>query len=178
MRAAAPRNAKIEPANTDPVTTTMAILTDTDTDRQSRPTPGEAGGHGSEDNDNSRLRVLIVEDDFLVAMTIEQAVRNAGMDVVGIAPTRARALAMGTELKPDFATMDINLRGDQAGTDIAREFRSRLGIRSLFITAYAGDREKTRAAEPADPLGWIDKPFTTDALVARLRRVERQLGEG
>ena len=133
---------------------------------------GEASAH------HDRLRVLIVEDDYLVAMTIEQAIRLAGMDVVGIAPTRARALRMGEDLTPDFATMDINLRGDQAGTDIAREFHDRLGIRSLFISAHAGDREKMRAAEPAEPLGWVAKPFTTDHLVVRLRRAAQSLHHG
>jgi len=148
----------------------MAMLTLTERDRTATGPSADAAGATPVRRDSAPLRVLVVEDDFLVAMTIEQAVRNAGMEVVGIAPTRARALEMGAALKPDFATMDINLRGDQAGTDIARQFHDQLGVRSLFITAYAGDAEKNREAAPAQPLGWVDKPFTTDTLVARLRR--------
>lgn len=155
----------------------MAMLSLTENDRTANRPSIESDEVPSDRQAPSRLRVLIVEDDFLVAMTIEQAVRSAGMEVVGIAPTRARALEMAAELKPDFATMDINLRGDQAGTDIACEFHDRFGVRSLFITAYAGDPEKNREAAPADPLGWVDKPFTNDGLVSRLRQVAWQFGE-
>lgn len=147
----------------------MAMLLNDNLNYNLRSASKSAASMTSEDS-SGRLRVLIVEDDYLVAMTIEQAIRLAGMDAVGIAPTRDRALRMGEELAPDFATMDINLRGDQAGTDIAREFHDRLGIRSLFISAHAHDPKKLRAAEPAHPLDWVDKPFTTDYLVTRLRR--------
>ena len=92
----------------------MALLSQPVEDWRERPDPSDGRASRRQGDSPDPLRVMIVEDDFLVAMTIEQAIRGAGMEVVGIAPTRKKALALCQAERPDFATMDINLRGDQA----------------------------------------------------------------
>tara|TARA_R110002073_G_scaffold68208_1_gene169458 strand:- start:1820 stop:2302 length:483 start_codon:yes stop_codon:yes gene_type:complete len=153
----------------------MALLSQPVEDWRERPDPSDGRASRRQGDSPDPLRVMIVEDDFLVAMTIEQAIRGAGMEVVGIAPTRKKALALCQAERPDFATMDINLRGDQVGIQVALEIAERFDVRSLFISAYTGDKARMAAADPANPFGWVDKPFTTHHLMSRLTRVADSL---
>src|SRR3981081_4359759 len=66
-------------------------------------------------------RVLVVEDDFLIAMQTEAALRDAGFHVVGPAATAEDAVALATEERPYLAVMDIRLASKRDGIDAARE---------------------------------------------------------
>lgn len=116
------------------------------------------------------LRVLVVEDEYLVAMDLELSLVAAGYVVVGIAASGAEALAMAARAAPDVATMDINLQGAMDGIDTAAQLRERFGIRSLFITAYSDAAIRSRGAA-VDPLGWETKPFEPE-------RIARLLAQG
>ena len=103
-------------------------------------------------------RILIVEDEMFVALDIEAAVNKAGHRVVGFAGTAERAVTLADEMRPDLVLMDIRLPGDRDGVDAAIEIRQRFDIPSLLISGYA-DAETRARAEPAQPLGFIGKPF-------------------
>jgi DNA-binding NarL/FixJ family response regulator len=107
----------------------------------------------------------VVEDDFLIAMQTEAALRDAGFDVVGPAATAEEAVALATEERPFLAVMDIRLASKRDGIDAARELFQELDIRCIFATAHddAGTRKR---AEPYAPLGWLAKPYTMASLVA------------
>ncbi|MCW3796688.1 response regulator [Sphingomonas sp. BN140010] len=79
-------------------------------------------------------RILIVEDEALVAMNIEEALADAGATVLGIASTVRDALSMVAELAPDAVTLDGNLDGELSGP-VAR-YLQELGIRHLVVTGY------------------------------------------
>jgi two-component system, response regulator PdtaR len=115
------------------------------------------------------FRILIVEDDFLIAMVAEDALRGAGYDVVGTAASYEEALKLAEARKPNLVLMDILLATKRDGVDAAIEIRRRFGVRSLFTSANQDAQNMARAA-PAEPVGWLPKPYAVDRLLATLER--------
>lgn len=116
-------------------------------------------------------RILVVEDEFLIAMTIEDALQAAGFAVVGIAATFEQAVALADRERPDLAIMDVRLASARDGIEAAIEIRRRFGVASLFASANVDPHNQARA-EQAQPAGWLSKPYTPEKLT---RAVERAL---
>ena len=81
------------------------------------------------------LRILIVEDEFFIALDVEEQAKALGHIVVGTAITADEAIAMAEKEKPDVVLMDIRLIGEKDGIAAAREIQSQFGIQSIFVTA-------------------------------------------
>ncbi len=122
----------------------------------------------------SRARVLIVEDDFLVAMLVEEAVRSADMEVIGVVGTVPEAIAVAASERPDVITMDIHLQEGGSGIDAAIAIRRQSNIPCIFVTAYT-DGDVIERAAPAQPAGWVAKPFSEAMLVDALKASVRRL---
>ena len=118
--------------------------------------------------------ILLVEDDFLVGMEMEAGLEEAGYEVAGIAATAEEAVALAKARRPVLAVMDIRLASDRDGVDAALEIFRTLGIRSLFASAH-GDAEVRARAEPAQPLGWVAKPYRVETLLAAVAKALREL---
>jgi DNA-binding NarL/FixJ family response regulator len=114
-------------------------------------------------------RLIIVEDDFLVALVMEAALRQAGFNIAGVANSAEEALKLAEEHRPALAVMDIRLTGSRDGIDAALELFATYGIRCLFATAHQDDATRARA-QAANPLGWVAKPYTMASLVAAVQR--------
>jgi CheY-like chemotaxis protein len=112
-------------------------------------------------------RVLIVEDNWLVAVEAEASLLEAGYVVLGIAVSAEEAVALCEAERPDFVLMDIRLRGDSDGVQAAVEIRARFGIPSVFVSAH-DDPETQARAGAAKPLGWIVKPVSGPELIKRV----------
>jgi two-component system, response regulator PdtaR len=110
-------------------------------------------------------RVLIVEDDFLIAMQTEIALTSAGFEVLGPATTAEEAVELAGETQPTLAVMDIRLASTRDGIDAARQLYQDFAIRCIFATAHDDAHTRGRA-EPYAPLGWLPKPYTMASLVA------------
>jgi two-component system, response regulator PdtaR len=110
-------------------------------------------------------RILVVEDDFLIALQTEAALTEAGFHVVGTATTAEEAIAFAREQRPFLAVMDMRLASKRDGIDAARELFGELGIRCIFATAHDDPHTRERA-EPYAPLGWLAKPYTMASLLA------------
>jgi len=123
-------------------------------------------------NLNGRLRVLVVEDEWLVADYIVDVLEEAGHDVVATVATGERALEHLEQAAVDVALLDINLKGGLSGIDVAREARAS-GIPHVFITG-SGDPATRVAAEATGPLGFLQKPFSPERLMAILAGSMRQ----
>ena len=113
--------------------------------------------------------VLIVEDDFLIAMQTESALTDAGITVVGVASTAEEAVLLARQNKPVLAVMDIRLAGQRDGIEAAGDLFRELGVRCIFATAHDDQRTRSRA-EPFAPLGWLAKPYTMASLIALVRQ--------
>jgi YesN/AraC family two-component response regulator len=115
-------------------------------------------------------RILIVEDEILVAREIQSHLQEIGYAAVGFAIDGEMALQRVAETLPDLVLMDINLPGSRDGIAIAAEIRDRFQIPVIYLTAYA-DNETIERAKPTNPFGYIIKPFTKQDL-----RVAIELG--
>lgn len=102
------------------------------------------------------LRILIVEDEFLIALELESLLQEAGHDVVGIAASSEEAVALSRELSPDLAFVDIHLADGLTGIDVARELSDQHHVTVLFMTANA----KRIPEDFAGARGVIAKPYT------------------
>ena len=106
----------------------------------------------------SGARVLIVEDDRIVARDIRMQVGRMGHSVVGTTGSGEEAVALARSIQPDLVLMDIRLEGEMDGIEAARQIRSGDGIPVIFLTAY-GTEDVVRRASETDPFGYLLKPF-------------------
>jgi DNA-binding NarL/FixJ family response regulator len=119
----------------------------------------------------ARAIVLIVEDDFFVGAELEQGLREAGFMLLGIAATSAEALALAESGKPTLAIMDVRLAEEGDGVETAIELFTRFGICSVFASAHGHKELKDRAMK-AEPIAWLQKPYTADAVIAEILRAQ------
>lgn len=103
----------------------------------------------------------------MVAQDIRGRLEALGYEVAGVAYAAGDAVALAGDKRPDLVLMDIRLRGRTDGIEAASEIRGRLGIPSVFLTAYADD-ETLRRAGAAEPLGYLMKPFQDRELRAAI----------
>jgi DNA-binding response OmpR family regulator len=104
------------------------------------------------------LKILIVEDEALVAMLVEDALTLHGHRVVGIADTQAAALALADADRPDIALCDVRLAQGDSGTSVARALAER-GVPCLFLSGNC-----PAAADHPLIIGCVAKPFHTASL--------------
>jgi len=104
-------------------------------------------------------RILIVDDEIMIAKELETLLIRFGYEVAGIATSGLEAIALNVKLKPDLVLMDILLKGDMDGIEAAEEIRQRWPIPIIFLTAYT-DAATLRRAQVTEPFGYVVKPFT------------------
>jgi two-component system, response regulator PdtaR len=121
-------------------------------------------------------RILIVEDDYLVAMEAEAALAEAGFEAAGIANSADEAVKLAKIERPTLVVMDIRLIGKRDGIDAALEILKDTGVRCIFATAHHTLATRTRAA-PADPLGWLPKPYTMEDLIDMIKSAVAELND-
>ena len=122
-------------------------------------------------------RILIAEDNDLVALTLEEQLKSQGYDVIGIARTGVEATDLATRLNPDVVIMDIRMP-EMEGTEAAARINQARPTPILMLTAYT-DRETIRRAESAGALGYLVKPVNEAELspainiaLARFREIQ------
>jgi len=103
-------------------------------------------------------RVLIVEDETIVAMDLAQLLEHLGYRVAGVASTGSEAIDAATTLNPDLILMDIHLKGPMDGIEAARAIGERFSVPIIFLTAH-GDATTVGRAMQASPYGYLVKPF-------------------
>jgi two-component system, response regulator PdtaR len=101
-------------------------------------------------------RILVAEDNDLVAITLEEQLKGLGYDVIGIARTGTEAIDLSARLSPDVIIMDIRMP-EMEGTEAASRINNHRPTPILMLTAYT-DRDTIRKAEAAGALGYLVKP--------------------
>ena len=104
------------------------------------------------------VKILIVEDEALIASYIEEVPGESGFEVAGIAASGPEALSLAAEAAPALALVDIRLTGPIDGIELACMLRQKYGLPSIFLSGLV-DGETARRAETAQPLGFLPKPF-------------------
>ena len=108
--------------------------------------------------EQANSRILIVEDENIVAMDIQKRLERLGYGVAVIASSGEEAVEAVGWLAPDLVLMDIKLRGDMDGTQAAEQIRDRFNIPVIYLTAYTDDAT-LNLAKITEPYGYIVKPF-------------------
>ncbi len=102
-------------------------------------------------------RILIVEDEGIIAEDVRWRLRNLGYTVPAVVASGKEALKKAKELKLDLVLMDIMLRGTMDGIETAAQIRSQYDIPVVFMTSYA-DEKTVERAKKTEPFGYIIKP--------------------
>lgn len=115
----------------------------------------------------SEIRILIIEDDPLIAIDIEQTLNNLDFTVSGTAYSVEDALHQLKNNTPDAVLMDINLDDEKDGIDIAEIINEKYQLPFIFLTSHA-DKQTLERAKKTKPAGYIIKPFDEKDLLAGL----------
>lgn len=113
-------------------------------------------------------KILIVEDESLVALDLSQTLSEAGYEIVGIASNGKDAIALACKHEPDVVLMDILLKGDIDGIETARKIKIKQNPAVIFLTALKKDTDIERAIE-VNPSAYLIKPFEKKALFIALK---------
>lgn len=111
----------------------------------------------------SKVKIIVVEDEPLIADNIADLLEKHGYQVVGIADKAEEALRIIEKEKPDLALLDVNIEGNVDGIGLAAQ----LSIPFVFLTSYY-DQKTLDRAKLTNPSGYIVKPFKERDLIANL----------
>jgi len=110
-----------------------------------------------------RSRVLVIEDEPVIAMHIVQIVEAMGHEVVATAATRTDAVAEAARTRPDLVLADIQLADGSSGIDAVADILAAITVPVVFITAYP---ERLLTGERTEPAFLVTKPFDADNVIA------------
>jgi len=113
-------------------------------------------------------KIMVVEDESIVAMGIKHKLEDLGYNVVGIVATGEGAVETALKTKPDIILMDIVLKGDMDGIDAAYEIHKYQDTPIIYLTAYY-DEEILKRARITEPYGYILKPFKKTEVNANIQ---------
>lgn len=113
----------------------------------------------------TQARVLIIEDEPIIAMDIETIVRDLGHDVIGVAITRREAVALALEDRPGLILADIDLADGSSGIDAVRDILIELEVPVIFVTAFP---ERLLTGDRPEPSFLVTKPFQRSTLKAAI----------
>jgi PAS domain S-box-containing protein len=108
-------------------------------------------------------RIMVVEDEVVVAMELEKRLGSLGYTVTGIIGTGEEAVERAGQVDPDFVLMDIKLAGRMDGIEAAEKIRERYDIPVVFLTAHT-DEKTLQRAKLSEPFGYLVKPFSETEL--------------
>ena len=121
------------------------------------------------------MKILLVEDESLVALELAETVKGFGYEVAGYATTSKMAKEYMQTGKIDLVLMDINLKEPIDGIDLYKSFNQNIPV--IYLTAYK-DEETIAKAVSTDPLGYLVKPINNDELKAVLKLAVYKMENG
>lgn len=122
-------------------------------------------------------KILVVEDEQIVALDIKVMLQRLGYAVTGLVPTGEAAISRAELTRPDLVLMDIKLRGEMDGVEAGKVIKERFGIPVIYLTANT-DHETCERAMATGPLGYLQKPFELEVLAATIARALEQIRAG
>jgi PAS domain S-box-containing protein len=110
-----------------------------------------------------KSRILVVEDESIVAEHLQKILAQLGYEAGHSAATGEEAVELAEQIRPDLVLMDIMLAGDMDGIQAADRIRSRMQVPVIYLTAYAEDGILQRA-KTTEPFGYLLKPFRKESI--------------
>ena len=113
------------------------------------------------------IKILLVEDDWIIAKEITLSLNDMGFEVVGHFDTGEDALKRLQELKPDIVLLDIGLSGEMSGIDTAKAIKKQSQVPFIFLTALA-DASTLEEAKLTEPYAYLVKPVKSESLYSSI----------
>jgi two-component system, LytTR family, response regulator LytT len=129
----------------------------------------------------ANIRILIVEDEFIIAEDLKLQLEKLGYSVTGIAKSYEKALSLISEDEPDLLLVDIKLKGEKDGIDLVTTVQEEHDFPFIFLTSHA-DKNTVERAKKVHPNGYLIKPFEREDLytsieIAFANYVQEKAGE-
>lgn len=121
----------------------------------------------------SKFKILIVEDEVLIAEVLKDELVSLGYENIILTHNKNQAYLKLNEYKPDLVLLDIRMKSEQEGIEIAREINTKYKIPFIFITAHS-DKHILQTALETNPAGYITKPFKQIDVYAAIKIVENK----
>ncbi|SMD31857.1 two component transcriptional regulator, LytTR family [Reichenbachiella faecimaris] len=122
------------------------------------------------------LKIMIVEDEMITAESIKDMLEELGYEVVGICMRAETALNAIMSEEPDFALLDVNLKGEKTGIWLAEQLKQKHNIPYVFLTSY-GDKKTIEQAAETNPFGYLLKPIDKHHLYAAIEVAIKKFAE-
>ncbi|HEY9623613.1 MAG TPA: response regulator [Crinalium sp.] len=116
----------------------------------------------------THARILIVEDESILALDLEEILENLGYAVLGIATNAASAIELVCQSQPDLILMDVGIPGDMDGLEAANEIWNRFKLPVVFLTASV-DEKTLKRIKMSSAYGCVSKPFRLEELSIALQ---------
>jgi CheY-like chemotaxis protein len=113
------------------------------------------------------FKILLVEDEMIIARELLMQLRALGYDTVGHARTGEEAISMAADARPDLVLMDVHLASAMDGITASLAIKNQFAIPSIFLSAFSGNDGLERA-KTAAPIAYLAKPFEEHELLAAL----------
>lgn len=114
-----------------------------------------------------KKRILLVEDEVIVAMTIEESLTSLGYEVIGTVDDGFSAIDLAEKKNPDLILMDIRIQGDLDGIETVEKINENKDIPVIFLTAHSDEETLSRMLKTY-PYGFLVKPFREKELYANI----------
>jgi len=115
--------------------------------------------------DSLMSKVMIIEDESIIALHIQSIVEDLGHEVAGIARTRSEAFDLAAKTNPELVLADISLADGSSGIDAVKDILAVIDVPVVFITAFS---ERLLTGERPEPTYLITKPFSPETLTATI----------
>jgi len=119
---------------------------------------------------NKKLKLLVVEDEYLVAFHLQEQLRQLGYEVGQLVATGEEAIKNVEQEQPDIILMDMRLAGEMDGVQTAQEIQSRYKIPIIFLTGYASEEVKERV-KALNSVAYVVKPVMPSQIEAAIASV-------
>jgi len=119
------------------------------------------------------MKLLIVEDEVVIAMRLELFFKSRGYEVLGYVTSGEEAVEKALSEKPDLILMDINLNGKMSGLDAGEAIIAEFYIPIIFITGYSDETYRQRA-QKLKPLGYFFKPINMYEILTALNKIDER----
>jgi CheY-like chemotaxis protein len=119
---------------------------------------------------HEQIRILLVEDDYILALNFQEILESLGYTVVDIANSAEVAIEKAHQIRPDLILMDIQLSGKMNGIEGAEKIWNNLQIPSIYVTGYAYKDTLERATQMY-PFDYLLKPVTKQEINATIQKI-------
>ena len=113
------------------------------------------------------IRIILVEDDWIIAKEIVYSLQDLGFEVIGTYDTGEEGLQQIIKSQPDIVLLDIDLSGELSGIDVAKRLKEETSIPFVFLTALA-DSNTIRQAKVVEPYAYLVKPVKPESLYSTI----------